>query len=104
MKAVSNNKKKLCSDLKVIDAFVGIYCRGKHGSRKGELCEACRELVQHAHVKRQRCPLDPKPACKHCPIHCYGKAQRQTMREVMGYSGRRLLLSGRLDLLWHYFF
>jgi hypothetical protein len=91
-------------DIKVLAAFVGTYCRGRHKSRKGELCADCSALLNYARMKRQNCPLDPKPECKHCPIHCYGKNQRAAIREVMGYSGRRLLLRGRLDLLWHYFF
>ncbi|WP_460594564.1 nitrous oxide-stimulated promoter family protein [Geomonas sp. Red276] len=95
---------KEANDIKVLDAFIGVYCRGRHGSRKGELCPSCAELLAYARTKRSRCPLDPKPDCKHCPIHCYGKNQRAAIREVMAYSGRRLLLRGRLDLLWHYFF
>jgi len=91
-------------DLRVLEAFIGEYCRGKHQSRKGELCSECAALLGYAEMKRKKCPLDPKPDCKHCPIHCYGKVQRAAIREVMGYSGRRLLLRGRFDLLWHYFF
>ena len=55
-------------------------------------------------MKRSRCPLDPKPACKHCPVHCYHPTYRQNIREVMRYSGRRLVLSGRLDMLYHLLF
>jgi hypothetical protein len=91
-------------DIKVLATFIDVYCRGKHGSRKGELCAECEELLRYAETKRRKCPLDPKPTCKHCPIHCYGKVQRAKIREVMGYSVRRLMLRGRLDLLWHYFF
>ena len=91
-------------DIRVLATFIGTYCRGKHKSRKGELCADCSGLLAYAQMKREKCPLDPKPECKHCHIHCYGKNQRAAIREVMGYSGRRLLLRGRLDLLWHYFF
>lgn len=91
-------------DLKVLSVFIDCYCRGKHGIPKGEICPDCAELLRYARARRRNCPLDPKPACKHCPIHCYAKARRETIREVMAYSGRRLLLRGRLDLLWHYFF
>ena len=31
-------------------------------------------------------------------------AAAMRIKEVMAYSGKRLLLMGRLDLLWHYFF
>lgn len=97
-------KDKQDKDIKVLVTFIGVYCRGKHQTRKGELCAECAEFLRYAEMKRRKCPLDPKPDCKKCPIHCYGKAQRAKIREVMGYSGRRLLLRGRLDLLWHYFF
>lgn len=97
-------KQQQEKDIRVLASFIGVYCRGKHRSPKGELCPECRGLMEYARMKREKCPLDPKPACKHCPIHCYGKAQRAAIREVMAYSGRRLLLRGRLDLLWHYFF
>ncbi len=96
--------KREASDVKVLETFIGVYCRGKHRSRKGELCHDCAELLGYARARRLRCPLDPKPACKHCPTHCYAKKQLAAIREVMAYSGARLLLRGRLDLIWHYFF
>jgi len=99
-----DDKQKQEKDIRVLATFIGCYCRGKHRSPKGELCPDCAGLLSYAEMKRRKCPLDPKPDCKHCPIHCYGKAQRAKIREVMAYSGRRLLLRGRLDLLWHYFF
>jgi len=95
---------KEIKDLKVLDQFIRVYCRGKHRSKKGTLCSECSALLDYAHMRRKKCPLDPKPACKHCPVHCYAKAQREKIREVMAYSGKHLLLRGRLDLLWHYFF
>ena len=91
-------------DIRVLESFIGVYCRGKHAGRKAELCRECAGLLDYARMKRKKCPLNPKPDCKHCPIHCYGKAQRASIREVMAYSGKRLLLRGRVDLLWHYFF
>jgi hypothetical protein len=54
--------------------------------------------------KRALCPLDPKPACKDCHIHCYTKEYRQQIRTIMAYSGKRMILRGRLDYLWHYYF
>ena len=99
-----NDKQNQEKDIKVLATFIGVYCREKHRSAKGVLCAECDELLRYARMKREKCPLDPKPACKHCKIHCYGKSQRAKIREVMSYSGRRLLLRGRLDLLWHYFF
>jgi hypothetical protein len=97
-------KQKREKDHRLLETFIGVYCRGKHGTRQGELCQECAGLLEYARLRREKCPLDPKPECKHCRIHCYAKPQRAAIREVMGYSGKRLVLRGRLDLLWHYFF
>jgi hypothetical protein len=48
--------------------------------------------------------MDPKPACKHCPQHCYAPRYRDEIREVMRYSGRKLVMSGRVDYLVHLLF
>ena len=113
---------KVEKDQRVLIKFIGVYCRHRHedvpkeafalrgfhgpllGERLPVLCHLCRKLLAHALVKRSRCPLDPKPACKHCPVHCYHPSYRQQIREVMKYSGRRLVLSGRLDMLYHLLF
>jgi len=114
--------KKLKRDLKTLARFIEIYCRHRHtesskstfalkgydlktiAGKEPQLCETCRKLLAHALVKRSRCPLNPKPACKHCPSHCYQPLYRQQIREVMKYSGRKLVLSGRLDYLFHLLF
>lgn len=53
---------------------------------------------------RSTYPMNPKPMCKHCPRHCYHPRYRQAMREIMRYSGRGMVLSGRFDYLFHLFF
>lgn len=88
----------------ILRQFVHIYCRGKHKTPKGELCADCQDLLSYALKRLERCPQDPKPACKHCETHCYKPAYREKIRQVMRYSGKRLILYGRLDLLYHYLF
>ncbi|HNQ22736.1 MAG TPA: nitrous oxide-stimulated promoter family protein [Phycisphaerae bacterium] len=106
-------------DLRLLARFISIYCHGRHRRQPQEavvwreldvaevvgqpvvLCAACRRLLIHAFVKRIRCPLDPKPACKRCPQHCYASEYRQRIREVMRYAGWRMVLFGRLDYLGH---
>jgi hypothetical protein len=113
---------RLKRDLKTLALFIRIYCRSKHAQRpkspvrlkthnietiaRGpvELCPECTKLLAHDFVKRSRCPMNPKPACKHCPSHCYHPDYRARIREVMKYSGRHLVLSGRLDYLFHLLF
>ena len=108
-------------ETKVLIDFVRVYCHERHREaqrhpfdlppelhsryRRGiELCSDCAGLLAHGIARRRKCPLDPKPSCKHCHIHCYSKEYLAKIREVMGFSGRRMILRGRLDYLWHYFF
>lgn len=107
-------------DMKVLASFVRVYCKAKHAQHdqvsvelpadlaasfsKGlSLCPECAGMIAYALEKRRNCPLDPKPSCKHCRIHCYSKEYQAKIREIMGFSGRRLIMRGRLDYLWHYF-
>lgn len=108
-------------DLKVLALFAAVYCQAHHDGEKASLevddpglqglgierrrlCAGCRDFLAYAFVRRLRCPLDPKPTCKHCQIHCYRPGHREKVRDIMRFSGRYLLRRGRLDLLWHYFF
>lgn len=109
-------------DLKTLALFIDLYCRGKHADQPRTaaslrthdvaaiagktivLCPECAKLLAHAFVKRTHCPMDPKPMCKHCPNHCYHPNYRAQIREVMAYSGRKMVLGGRLDYLFHLLF
>ena len=109
-------------DLKTLALFIDLYCRYKHADLTREpaalrthdvraiagknivLCPECAKLLAHAFVKRSHCPMDPKPMCKHCPNHCYHPNYRAQIREVMRFSGRKMLFAGRLDYLFHLLF
>lgn len=109
--------RKELKDLRVLALFIECWCGAHHDPaasasvddpglclRPGRLCPECRELLDYAIARRRACPLDPKPACNKCPIHCYKPERRAEIRKIMRFSGRHLILRGRLDLLWHYFF
>lgn len=112
--------RKELKDLKVLVDFTGAYCRVHHQGEKQPfqvadpgaqllservaLCGECREFLAYAIERRIRCPLTPKPACKHCQIHCYLAGHRERVREIMKFAGPYLIKRGRFDLLWHYFF
>jgi predicted amidophosphoribosyltransferase len=78
----------LDKDLKTLYRFMLIYCQGNHGVKQG-FCPECQDLLAYAQQRRQLCPLDPKPACKNCSIHCYKPEYREKIRQVMRYSGKR---------------
>lgn len=108
-------------DIRILARFIRIYCHAKHAGkiggevvlpeelqprRRGQstICSDCMALLEHGIRKRNLCPLNPKPTCRKCHIHCYSPEYRQKIREIMSFSGRKLLLRGRIDYLWHYFF
>jgi len=112
---------KVDRDIQILTKFVDIYCENKHkteekapwvGSEPGDgnhrngplLCRDCSDLVDYSAKRRALCPLDPKPTCKNCRIHCYSGGYRDRIREVMRFSGMHLIKRGRLDMIYHYFF
>jgi hypothetical protein len=113
---------EMFQDLRTLADFIELYCREKHAEESKTkvelktldvnmiaghslyLCPECQKLLGHAFTKRSHCPMHPKPACKDCPNHCYHPKYRAEIRQVMKYSGRRLVMSGRIDLLLHLLF
>ena len=103
-------------DIKVIAKFTEVWCLGQHhsgqqpvivypGMKPFTLCPDCAAFLQYAVKKRLCCPLETeKPTCRRCRIHCYAPQQRALVKQVMAWSGRKMILRGRLDYLWHYFF
>jgi hypothetical protein len=96
--------KKLNYDLEVLEAFTKVYCRKRHKKPKNELCAECSQFLDYAKNKRSKCPLDPKPKCKDCPVHCYSAKMRQTAKEVMRAGGIHFILRGRIDWAVKYAF
>ena len=71
--------------------MIRIYCRFKHKIRKS-LCEDCMQLEDYSHKRLDCCPFgEEKPACDKCTIHCYKPEYREKIREVMRFSGPRMI-------------
>jgi hypothetical protein len=72
--------------------MVEMYCRRHHGGEG--LCRECAELAEYADRRLDLCPYGAdKPACTNCPIHCYKPEPREKMRDVMRFSGPRMIRS-----------
>ena len=111
--------RKQRKDLSLLCHFIGLSCRSRHDGERSALlpvdlaglvrkshllCPDCAGLLEYAAKRLRSCPLDPKPTCKKCPVHCYRPDYRARIREIMAWSGKRMILCGRLDLIRHYFF
>jgi len=91
------------AEYNVLRRFIEVYCRKHHRPPRGELCADCAELLAYGRLRLEKCPYDPKPQCKKCPVHCYRPDMRQRIREVMKFSGMYHIKHGRVDWLWRYF-
>lgn len=75
----------------VVSLMISLYCRKNHGSKT--LCPACAELERYARTRSDRCPfMETKTFCANCKVHCYKPDMREKIREVMRFSGPRMLL------------
>lgn len=94
-------EKKRQRESELVDGMIRLYCRKKHRTREG-LCPSCTELREYARQRVTKCPkMEEKTFCNSCKTHCYKPEMRQKIREVMRFSGPRLLLYHPIPALKH---
>ena len=83
-----------------VERMIRLYCYKKEGNHA--LCHECHELLNYAHTRLSRCKFgEAKPTCRLCEKHCYKLAMKHKMREVMRFSGPRMLLYFPKDAIKH---
>jgi hypothetical protein len=81
--------------------MISFFCRHQHHP-DCVLCEECRQLFDYAHARLLHCPFAPeKPTCAKCLVHCYKKDMRERIRQVMRYSGPRMILHHPILIIRH---
>lgn len=87
----------------VVSEMIALYCRKKHGvASKGELCPKCKKLCEYAQARSEHCPfMEEKTFCANCRVHCYKPDMRERIREVMRFSGPRMIWYHPGMALWH---
>lgn len=87
-----NVAQKREREKKVVSLMIRLYCKKKHQT-KDELCEECAALEAYAKLRSDKCPLmETKTFCSNCKVHCYKPEMREKIREVMRFSGPRMML------------
>ena len=82
---------RMARELRTIEAMIALYCR-KHHTAQDVPCTDCRELMDYARARLDRCPFqEDKTTCANCSIHCYKPAMRERIRMAMRYAGPRML-------------
>jgi len=93
---------RLERELKTITAMVQIYCRDHHLPSQEDICADCSEFLQYAEKRLSRCPFQArKPTCGKCPIHCYQKQMQDRARQIMRYSGPKMLWTHPILAFYH---
>lgn len=91
---------RLANERLTIEAMIRLYCRQRH--RTKELCPDCLALLDYSLMRLQKCPFgNGKTTCRKCTIHCYSPKYRTAIRNVMRYSGPRLLFHHPLLTIRH---
>jgi hypothetical protein len=76
----------------VVEQMIALYCRRQHKYRSG-LCQECAELLAYAQLRSDKCPfMETKTFCSNCKVHCYKPEMREKIRQVMRFSGPRMIL------------
>ncbi|MCD8166645.1 MAG: nitrous oxide-stimulated promoter family protein [Bacteroides sp.] len=94
--------EKITAEKATVEKMIALYCRHRH--REATLCDVCRELVAYAHQRLDRCQFgEKKPKCSRCTVHCYKPEMRTRIREVMCFSGPRILFYDPVSFFRHLF-
>lgn len=88
---MKNKNNRVDREKKTIGIMIKMYCRNNHDS-KDNLCEECSELSDYANFRLDSCVFgEKKPICAKCPIHCYKPDMREKIRNIMRYSGPKMI-------------
>ena len=83
-----------------VSLMIAIYCRKKHGVK--QLCPECAALDAYARQRSDKCPfMETKTFCSNCKVHCYKKDMREKIREVMRFSGPRMIFHHPIMAIRH---
>lgn len=83
---------RIARDKKTLEFMISIYCEKKH-NLDIENCPSCKELYEYSLKRLENCKYgEAKTSCKKCKTHCYLPDKREKIREVMRFSGPRVVL------------
>ena len=93
--------RRMLREEKTIEAMIRIFCHGRHETRN-TLCHDCNDLLDYARRRLDKCPFQAgKTSCGNCRVHCYKPDRREKIRDVMRYSGPRMLYRHPLLAFYH---
>lgn len=105
MKTTDKTERKRKKEQRVVEEMIRLYCRKNHegyDKKAGRMCPACQQLSEYARARSEKCPfMEQKTFCSNCRVHCYKPEMREKIRQVMRFSGPRMLLYHPVSAVWH---
>ena len=100
LNSINMARRRIEEEKAVVEQMIRLYCQKSEGH--AELCTSCRELLDYAHSRLDRCRYgEDKPTCKKCPIHCYRPEMKERIRMVMRWAGPRMMCYHPLAAIRH---
>ena len=96
---------RIAHEKKTVELMIRLYCRKKEKNKI--LCtdyplRRQRQMCIRDSARLDRCPFgEKKGACKECTVHCYKPVLRERMRQVMRFSGPRMLFYAPWQTIRH---
>lgn len=92
-----NEGPKINEEKQTVSAMIDIYYKN-HVATQIEK----EKLLSYSIRRLDVCRFgEAKPTCKQCPVHCYRSDYREQMKQVMKYSGPRMLISHPILAIKH---
>lgn len=97
-KSIDNKRKQ---EKEMVTQMIQLYCRKKHYTRNA-MCAECQTLSDYANMRSDKCPfMETKTFCSNCRVHCYKPDMRNKIKEVMRYSGPRMIFHHPVAAIRH---
>jgi len=92
---------RLQNEFDTVKIMVELYCRDHHKTAT-VTCNRCVELTEYVRKRLVDCPFkEQKATCGNCTVHCYKKDMQQRVKEVMRYSGPKMIWKHPVKAIQH---
>ncbi len=99
--STKNTETKREREKQMVSQMIALYCKKNHHT-KGALCPDCAALAEYARQRSDKCPfMETKTFCSNCTVHCYKPEMREKIRQVMRFSGPRMLFHHPVAAIRH---
>lgn len=103
--------KKRENEKKTMLCMIEIYCMNNHkeyhkfynktfGGKN--ICKECENIYNYASIRTDKCKfIDTKTFCSACSSQCYNKDMKEKIKNIMHFSGKRMLFHHPIIALKH---